>query len=160
MSDAATKSMRTKSRYESDFFAWTQEQGERLRRRAHNDVDWENVAEEIETLGRTERSEIASRLHVLLVHLLKWQFQPEARSYGWKGTIVEQRVRLRRALRDSPSLKTYPSEVLDEEYASARLKAAGETGQVLTTFPASCPYSVAEVIESDAFPAGDDVAEA
>src|SRR3954462_15812330 len=94
--------------YERDFHAWTQEQAERLRARAHNDIDWANVAEEVESLGRSDRREISRRLGVLLVHLLKWQFQPSNRKTGWLSTIREQRHRIKGLIDESPSLKTYP----------------------------------------------------
>ena len=152
MSDVKSPA-RPAATYERDFYAWTQDQAAHLRNIRPNTLDWENLAEEIESLGRTERTEIASRLNILVVHLLKWQFQPEARSYSWRGSIVEQRSRLRRVFRESPSLKTYPAQVLDEEYASARLKAAGETGQPLPTFPEACPYGIHEILD-EAFLSG------
>ena len=74
------------SLYERDFYAWTQDQAEKLRGRAHNDIDWENVAEEIESVGRSQKKEIRSRLAVLMQHLLKWHFQPERRSHSWQST--------------------------------------------------------------------------
>ena len=138
--------------YEADFHRWSQEQGQALRGRRAADVDWENVAEEIETLGRSEKSEIASRLHVLLVHLLKWQFQSDARSNSWRGSIVEQRKKLQRSLRENPSLRSYPAEVIDEEYESARLKAAGETGLPDNVFPERLTYSVADVLLDTFYP--------
>ena len=75
------------SLYERDFYAWTQDQAVKLRARAHNDIDWENVAEEIESVGRSDKKEIRRRLGVLVQHLLKWQFQPEMRSHSWQSTI-------------------------------------------------------------------------
>ena len=139
-------------RYDTDFFRWTQEQGRLLRSGATRGLDWDNLAEEVETLGRSERREIRSRLAVLLLHLLKWQFQSEARSHGWQGTIIEQREQLLSTLNDSPSLRSYPLEILDEAYVIARLKAAGETDLPLTTFPEVCPYSVDQLLEADFLP--------
>lgn len=143
-----------RSLYEADFFRWTQEQGRLLRAGVARGLDWENLAEEVETLGRSERNEIESRLGVLLLHLLKWQFQPERRSSGWRGTIVEQRMRLAKRLRDNPSLQDHPLEVLDEEYVPARLKASGETGLPLDALPETCPYTVEQILDPEFLPGG------
>jgi hypothetical protein len=148
------KEARPVSLYEADFHRWSQDQGLALRARRTADVDWENVAEEIETLGRSEKSEIANRLSVLLLHLLKWQFQPAGRSSSWRGSIVEQRKKLQRLLKENPSLRSYPGEVMSEEYEIARWKAAGETGLPVEAFPGSEPYTAAEIL-SDAFYPGD-----
>jgi hypothetical protein len=90
--------------YERDFFAWTLDQAEKLRARARNEVDWENGAEEIESVGRSQRSEIESRLALLILHLLKWQFQPGRRSERWRISISEQRIWIPNIIKASPSL--------------------------------------------------------
>lgn len=143
------------SLYETDLHAWSKDQAARLRAQASSAIDWEHVAEEIESVGESERSEIESRLAVLLLHLLKWQFQPERRGGSWKSTMIEQRARLAKRLRRSPSLKHYPAEVLDEEYGYARAKAAGETGLSEQTFPTRCPYSLAEILDLAFYPGVD-----
>lgn len=153
MADALKKPT---SLYESDFYAWTVDQAEKLRARAtfdnRGDIDWENAAEEIESVGNSERYEIESRIAVLLIHLLKWRFQPERRSSGWKGTIVEQRNRIHRRLAKSPSLRAYPSEAVEEEYPSARLLAAGETGLSEDRFPTACPFTIDQILDPDFYP--------
>lgn len=138
--------------YQADFHRWSQEQGRALRARRSADVDWDNLAEEIETLGRSEGSEIASRLNVLLIHLLKWQFQAAGRSNSWHASIVEQRKKLRRLLAENPSLRSYPDEVLAEEYEVARLPAAGETNLPLAAFPDVEPYAPAEILSDHFYP--------
>jgi hypothetical protein len=138
--------------YERDFHAWTQEQAEKLRARAHNDIDWENAAEEIESLGRSDRREISRRLGVLLVHLLKWQFQPSNRKTGWLSTIREQRHRIKGLIDESPSLKTYPGRELSREFTLARQNAADETGLPEAEFPKTCPYTVGDVLNPAYFP--------
>ena len=138
--------------YEGDFFAWTQDQGRRLREVRPNNLDWENVAEEIESLGRSEKAELESRLNVLVLHLLKWQFQPGKRKPGWRATILEQRYRIGRRLADSPSLVKYPGSILAEEYETARLKAAGETRLSLSRFPEDCPYTVEQILNPNFWP--------
>jgi hypothetical protein len=150
MSEAARKP--ALAQYESDFFAWTEEQGRLLRARKAAGLDWDNLAEEIETLGRSERSEIRSRLVVLLHHLLKWQFQPGKRKQGWRASIIEARDQLDEQLTTSPSLHSYPATVLAKQYKVARLRAADETGLPLDSFPVECPYSMAEILGEDFYP--------
>jgi hypothetical protein len=146
------KDARSAPLYEADFHRWSQEQGRALREKRLSELDWENVAEEIETLGRSEKSEIASRLNVLLVHLLKWQFQPAARSNSWRGSIVEQRRKLQRSLKENPSLRSYPAEVMAEEYEIARLKAAGETGLPAEAFPETLAYTMVQILSDTFYP--------
>ena len=143
------------SLYDTDLYAWAQEQAARLRAHASSAIDWEHVAEEIESVGESERSEIESRLAVLLMHLLKWQFQPSMRSASWRSTIREQRFRLAKRIRRSPSLKHYPAEVLDEEYEFVRPKAAEETHLAEETFPENCPYTILQVLDPTFLPGGD-----
>jgi hypothetical protein len=142
--------------YEADFFRWTQEQGRVLREREPSEIDWENVAEEIETLGRTDKRSIEGNLNVILLHLLKWQYQPQQRKGGWNSSIFEHRDRVRRLLKDSPSLRTYPREVLAEEYAIARRKAAEEMGVAESVLPTLCPFSVEDVLDFDFLPERDE----
>jgi hypothetical protein len=140
--------------YEADYAQWCVEQGALLRAGRLDALDRENLAEEIESLGRSEKYEIEPRLNVLIMHLLKYRYQPDGRSSGWRGTIKEQRNRLKRRLKDSPSLKTYPAEILNEEYELARLKAAGETGLPEGTFPGSCPFTIEEILDDSFLPEG------
>ncbi|MFH1794770.1 MAG: DUF29 domain-containing protein [Pseudomonadota bacterium] len=141
--------------YESDFARWCAEQGALLREGRFDALDRENLAEEIESLGRSQEDEIESRVGVLLLHLLKWRYQPDQRTGSWEGTIVEQRYRLKRRIKASPTLKSYPKEVLAEEYESARLKAAGETGLPQSLFPATCPFTIEQILDPAFFPDGD-----
>ena len=140
------------SPYEADYHRWTIDQARALRERRVGDIDWENVAEEIESLGRSDRREIESRLAVILEHLLKWQFQPEQRSASWRASLLEQRNRVNRLLQESPSLRSYPATVLDEEYRLARLKAAGEAGLSPDGLPEQNPYTIEQVLDEDFFP--------
>jgi hypothetical protein len=110
-------------------------------------VDWENVAEEIESLGRSEKRELKSRLEVLLQHLLKWEFQPERRGASWEMTINEQRDRIEDLLADSPSLKPYLETILAEAYRRACRAASLETAIELENFPVECPYSIGQILD-------------
>ncbi|MGD9737924.1 MAG: DUF29 domain-containing protein [Bauldia sp.] len=133
--------------YERDFFAWTQEQARLLRALRPAGIDWENAAEEIESLGRSDKRTIESNLAVILLHLLKWQFQEQARKPGWMSSVAEHRRRIAKLVAESPSLRRYPAVVLGEEYELARLKAADETGLPLETFPEECPYAIGDVLD-------------
>jgi hypothetical protein len=138
--------------YEEDFALWAAEQGALLRAGKLDRVDIENVAEEIESLGRSFEHEIDSRMNVLLAHLLKWEFQPGQRSNSWRATIFEQRTRIGRLLKESPSLRQYPATVIPDEYPLARLHASGETGLNESAFPSTCRYSIGQILDEKFFP--------
>jgi hypothetical protein len=137
--------------YERDFYRWSVEQAAALADGNAGELDWENLAEELRSLGNNDKHEIESRLLVLLVHLLKWSMQPSGRKSGWAGTIREQRRRIRRIER-SPSLFDYPESVLAEEYADARLVAAGETEIEVDRFPEACPFTMEQILDADFWP--------
>jgi hypothetical protein len=139
--------------YETDFYAWTQHQAALLRTRRLNELDIVNLIEEIEGLGRSEKRELESRLKVLLMHLLKWQFQPARRSRSWLATIRNQRNELRKLLRDNPSLAANLTRILDEAYQDARYEAEAETGLAISVFPQSCPYLIEHTLQIDWLPA-------
>jgi hypothetical protein len=138
--------------YDDDFFAWTQEQARLLRAGELTILDAENLAEEIESVGISDRREIRSRLAVLLTHLLKWRFQPEARGSSWLGTIAEQRYRIELVVADSPSLRPFVLEALSMAYRKARVDATTETGLIETTFPDECPFSLEQILSEDFLP--------
>src|SRR5260370_650186 len=127
--------------YEEDFYAWTMEQSRLLRSGEISSIDTENIAEELESMGRSDRRAIESRLTVLLTHLLKWQMQPAIRSTSWSGTIREQRRQIEKLLRESPSLRPFVAEALSEAYGEARDDAVEETGLPETEFPTVCRVS-------------------
>jgi hypothetical protein len=143
---------RNSTGYEDDFFAWTAEQAQLLRTGRFSQLDVENVAEEIESMGRRDKREIESRLEVLLMHLLKWQVQVSNRSSGWAGTIREQRRRIEKLLRESPSLTPTLRQMVPEAYAEARHMATLETGLAETAFPASCSYTFAQILSAEFLP--------
>ncbi len=134
--------------YERDFAEWSERQAEALRRRAANEIDWENVAEEIESLGRSDRREIRSRLAVICEHLLKWRFQPERRSNNWRGSIIEARGQIADLIEESPSLTAYPASVLGAAYRRGRERAEVDTG--ISDLPPACPWAAEQVLD-DAF---------
>ncbi len=138
--------------YDEDFYAWTMEQARLLRSGELSQLDVANIAEELESMGRSDRRELDSRLEVLLVHLLKWQVQIGFRSRSWSATIREQRSRIEDLLGESPSLQPRIARVPPALYARARRVAASETGLPETAFPTPCPYSAAEVLAADFLP--------
>ena len=140
------------TRYDQDFALWCAEQGAALREGRWSVLDRENLAEEIESLTRSDRREIESRLKTLLVHLLKYRYQRLKVKPGWRSTIREQRRQLHRIVGDSPSVKSYPAAVLDEEYVYARADAADETELPLETFPERCPFLISDVLDLNWLP--------
>lgn len=138
--------------YEADYLKWIETTIEKLKNHDYGTVDWTNLIEEIEDMGRSERSSLESNLIILLMHLLKWQYQPDIRSGSWKGSIVEHRRRILKALKNSPSLKPYLEEIFDESYGDAIAQAAAETGLPTEQFPDRCPYSVTEILDANFFP--------
>lgn len=138
------------SLYDTDFYAWTHQQAALLRAGRFGEADIANIVEEIETLGRSEKRELVSRLTVLLMHLLKWQFQPALRSTSWRLTIQGQRLDLASHIADNPSLKSQLDDAITTSYRRARIEAAKETGFDLSTFPNACPWAYDD-IRNDAF---------
>lgn len=105
--------------YEQDFYLWTQTIAHQLKENNFNEIDIPNLIEEIESMGRSEKRELKNRLIVLLMHLLKWQYQPEKRSESWRSTISEQRICIETLLEDSPSLQPLLAEVFEDCYQSS-----------------------------------------
>ncbi len=138
--------------HEQDFYAWTQEQAALLRQGQLDRLDLEHLAEEIETLGRSERRELGNRLKILLRHLLEWRHQPERRGKNWSITIRNQRVDIDKLLRDNPSLRAQRNELFAEAYADACLKAETETGLERSLFPRSCVFTLDQTLDRDYLP--------
>ncbi|HEY4713690.1 MAG TPA: DUF29 domain-containing protein [Aquirhabdus sp.] len=140
--------------YEKDIIAWANEQAGYIRAGRFDLVDAEHLAEEIETMGKSEKRALASSMLVLLMHLLKWQYQPDRRSASWNQSIKVQRDEIQYDLKDIPSLKTL---FKDEEWQKivwrkARLEASKETGLGLNVFPDDCPWSMTDVLKDDWLP--------
>ena len=140
------------SLYEQDFYAWTQQQAAILEAHRWEDLDLSNLIEEIESLGRQERQELRNRLAILIAHLLKWQFQPQKRSRSWLATIRIQRLDTVDLLKDNPSLKSFLEEALERAYQKAIILAVKETNLPNKTFPAQCPYVLADILDESFFP--------
>lgn len=139
--------------YDQDLFAWAMHTARLVRERRFGELDALHLAEELESMGKSEQRALESRLTVLLAHLLKWQCQPEARSKSRQRTQVEQRKRIRRLLADSPSLQPRLAAALADVYDSAVRYAADETGLDESDFPATCPWGLDEILADGGFAA-------
>ncbi len=140
------------SNYDHDFYAWTNEQAALLRAGELAQADIEHIAEEIESMGRSEKRELVSRLTVLLLHLLKWRFQPKGRGSSWEASIRIQRYKLADHLLDNPSLKAVLPSAIDKAYRVAAIAASEEAKLPESTFPSRCPWSLDEMISDDFWP--------
>jgi hypothetical protein len=135
---------------EQDFYAWSQQAAACLRGSGELARELRNaIAEEIESLGKSEQRELYRRLSVILTHLLKWDAQPLKRSQSWRATLRVQRSDLARLLEQNPSLRARVNEELEPAYQRARELAAAQTGFEPETFPAACPYSADQVLGRD-----------
>lgn len=138
--------------YERDFYAWTQEQANLIRQGKLSEIDTLHLIDEIESMGRSEKRALKSRLAVLLMHLLKWQYQPAFRGTSWTVTIRNQRWEISELLEDNPSLKPWATDTMLEAYKQARLNAQTETGLSLANFPEVCPWSFEQITTDEFFP--------
>lgn len=141
--------------YETDFNLWLKQTANDLREQHWHELDITHLIEEIEGLSKSEKRSIVSQLARLLLHLLKWQYQPERRSDSWLDSITDARIQIAMTLADSPSLKFYPAEQLDYSYQLARRNAARQTGLSLTVFPEHCPYTLENILQEYWLPGGD-----
>ena len=143
---------RSPSLYENDYVLWVETIAQQLRSQSYDQVDWRNLIEEIEDMSRRERKALQSNLIVLLLHLLKWQFQAEMRSGSWGGSIVEHRQRIQDDLQDSPSLRSVLPEIWESAYRKAIARAVAEIGLAARTFPIDCPYQLEDVLDDSFWP--------
>ena len=140
------------SLYETDFYAWTQLQARLIKEKQLAQVDLENIAEELESMGKSEKRELESRLVVLIMYLLKWQFQPKRRNKSWRSTINTQRDELERLIRLSPSLKHIIYESITRAYSSARYHFEDETSINKEILPDNCQYTFEQIMDKKYWP--------
>ena len=138
--------------YEQDFYQWTQKTAKQLSQSQWDDLDTANLIAEIKSMGSNDKDALKSNLRIVLLHLLKWQFQPTYRSNSWLNSIVEHRQRIEELLEKSPSLKPYLAEVFPQVYPKAVRGAAKQTGLSDRIFPVECPYTLADVLDLDFLP--------
>jgi hypothetical protein len=132
--------------YDQDFYQWTQEQASLLKIGALSQLDVGNLIEEVESMGKSQKKELISRLTVLLMHLLKWNYQTERRSRSWELTIKAQRIQIRRHISENLSLKAMLLNAVDQACEVATISAAAETGQPESAFPDACPYTIQQIM--------------
>ncbi len=135
--------------YDRDYYQWLTQTANLLREKEFTKLDLENLIEEIESLGKSEKRAIKSNLIVVILHLLKYKYQPQKRSNSWKSSIREHRRRIKELVTDSPSLNNYLSEIFAHCYVAATKQASDETGLSITFFPKECPFSLAESLDED-----------
>jgi hypothetical protein len=141
---------------EADLYSWAVRQAELLRAGRLSEIDPAAIAEEIDDVGEEEYYRLESALRVVMLHLLKWDHQPDRRSRSWASSIREHRRRVRRQLRKNPGLKSRLDEALAEAYEDARDEASAETGLSLQTFPAARPFEYVEIMERPVVWPGDE----
>lgn len=142
----STDSIQNPNLYEQDFYQWIETTINLLRNRELNQLDYDNLIEELESMGRSEKRALKSNLEVVLLHLLKWKYQPEYRSKSWQNSIREHRKRIQKLLQDSPSLDEWLTDVFDKCYQVAKDDAAYETGLPIEKFPIKSPFLVEETL--------------
>ncbi|MDJ0598444.1 MAG: DUF29 domain-containing protein [Crocosphaera sp.] len=138
--------------YDKDYYLWLEETVQLLKEGKVKELDVNNLIEEIEDMGRSQKNALESNLIVVLMHLLKWKYQPTKQSGSWPRSIREHRRSILKALRNSPSLKRYFEEIFDESYQEARKQAADETELSLNTFPETCPFKIERIFDSEYLP--------
>jgi len=135
--------------YDTDFHRWTREQARALATRNLAHLDIANLLDEVESVGCSQRTALASHLCVLLVHLLKLQVQPQRATPSWRHTLKAQRAAIARLIARNPSLRTYPAAILDEAYRDAVRDAAGETRLDPRLFPPASPFTLDQIRDPD-----------
>jgi hypothetical protein len=141
--------------YERDYAAWLFHNAALIRAGRFAEVDIANVAEELEDMGRSETRAVGSHIAAILMHLLKWQFQPQQRSSGWRGSAYNARRAFERLLEESPSLRRRVPDLVTSRYRDARYNAVNETGLPEAVLPEDCPYTPEQVLDDGFWPGGE-----
>lgn len=144
--------LRLKALYDTDFNLWVAAQVAALREQRTEDIDLTNLIKEIEDLANRDKKALRSHLKMLLLHLLKWQFQATKRSHSWRTSIANARIEIEDILSESPSLKNYLPTVVDKAYANARILASTATVLEIEAFPEDLPYDLSQVLNADFLP--------
>jgi hypothetical protein len=137
---------------EDDFYGWCYEQAELLRQKRFGEADLPNIIEELEGMAKNHRSALKSSYRLVIMHLLKWEYQPARRARSWAITIVRERNRIADYEEDNQTLKNEAVSIVQEVYRRAVHLAAAETKLPIATFPADCPYTVEQLRDPDWMP--------
>ena len=138
--------------YEKDFYGWAITNAALLKQGKFSEVDMEHVIGEMESLGRSNRRELVSRLGILIAHLLKWEYQPDLKNKSWKGTIVRQRIDINDVLEENPSLKSQLDTIISKSYRYALAILEEETPLDLKLFPEECRYAFSQIMDEKFYP--------
>ena len=152
LNDVYPLTRQAQEQYEQDFYAWTQKQAQLLRLGDLQGLDLQNLAEEIESLGKQQKQELRNRFGVLIGHLLKWEYQPQLRGKSWRITIDLQRDEICELVNENPSLKPYLEEAIAKSYKQAIALVVKETPLDKHDLPSQCPYSFDQVLDQDFYP--------
>lgn len=139
-------------KYEEDFYGWILANTTLLKNGKFNEADMENIIEEMESMGRSAENQLTRRFSLVLMHLLKWQYQPTLQGKSWQVTLREQRRSSRRLINKNPSLKTKINDCLVEAYEDAIDEAIKETGLDEKMFPSECPYTLEQILDDSFYP--------
>jgi hypothetical protein len=138
--------------YDQDLYTWALQQAALLRERKFDQVDWEHIIEEVEDMSKSEKRALQSFLETLLMHLLKWKYQPAYQGRSWKFTIIEQRQRIVGHLKENPGLKSKLPDLIESAYHYAISGAVRETGLAPEVFPETCPWAYEQFMDNDFWP--------
>lgn len=144
--------MNAQSEYDRDFYSWALHNAELLKARRFSEVDVDHLVEELEDVGKSERRALESHIRNLLLHLLKWQYQPQLCSSSWRQSIRNARLGVLKIIKDSPSLRPQIQPMIGDEYPNARADAVDETGLRDEVFPESCPYTEFALLSPEFWP--------
>ena len=136
-----------RARYDRDLYGWAIEQAALLRAGKIAEADALNIAEELDDVGNEQYDKLESALRIILLHLLKWDHQPERRTRSWYASITVQRNHVRKVLRNNPGLKPRIGEAVTDAYSDARVQAAAQTRLREKSLPRTCPYTWDEVLD-------------
>jgi hypothetical protein len=148
------------SLYDKNYTEWAHKNAVLLKARRFAELDIAHLLEELEDMGKSDHRELASRLRILLAHLLKWQFQYQQLSdkwrefdgRSWKSTIIEQRISIHILLRKKPGLKSFVIDAINDAYPEAVELATYETGLPIEEFPNTCPYTQGQILDKEFYP--------
>ncbi len=149
MSTAVSTPLPDPSLYDKDFYAWLFETADLLRQGRYTEVDVTHVVEELEDMGRCERRAVENHIRNVVLHLLKWQYQPAKRGASWRKSIRNGRIEIQELLKDSSSLTRQTAQMLTNKYPAARADAVDETGLGEETFPGQCPFTVEQILDAE-----------
>jgi len=139
-------------KHNEDFYGWAIANASLLKQGKLKEVDMENIIEELEEMGRSEKYQLINRFSILIAHLLKWKYQPELRGRSWSGTIKEQRHRIERLIKQNPSLKHETPEAIQEGFSDSKDLIEKETPIDLNLLPSECPYTFEQIMNDGFYP--------